>query len=136
VAGLAEQLQGGLDQVGDRLALGLGGGPELGGSLAGQGGLMGGAQPFASSQQGAQRPPRLPGQAVDRPGRQRRAPQRLDPIGRLGVALAPEPAGQLVPGGHELLGGQPEQLVACLCSGQHPHLLVPQLAACEPAWVE
>ena len=45
--------------------------------------------------------------------------------GRLGVALAPQPAGQVVAGGHELLGLQPEQLVAGLLGGQPAHLLSP-----------
>ena len=137
VAGLTEQLHGRPDQAGDGVALGLGGRPELGRALAGQGGLVGGAQPLARGQQRAEPVSRPAGELVDRPGRQGRAPQRLDLLGRLGLALAPEAAGQVVPGGHELLGGQPEQLVARLRIGQLAHLLVPlQLAACEPAWVE
>jgi hypothetical protein len=129
VAGLTQQLEGGPDQAGDGLALGLGGRPQLGGALAGQGGLGGGAQPLARGQQRRQRRPLLAGQPVHRPGRHGRAPQRLDPGGGLGVALALEPAGQLVPRGHELLGCQPEQLVTRLRSGQPSHLLVP-LPAC------
>jgi hypothetical protein len=137
VAGLAEQLHGRPDQAGDGLALGLGGRAELGRAHAGQGGLVGGAQPLTRRQEPAQSSPRSAGELVDRPGRQGRPPQRLDLLGGLGIALAPEPAGKVVPCGHELLRGQPEQLVARLRIGQLPHLLVPlQLAACEPAWVE
>ena len=59
------------------------------------------------------------------------------PVRRLDLALAPEAPGQVVPGGHELLGGQPEQLVAHLPIGQRPHLLAPfQLAVYAPATVE
>jgi hypothetical protein len=122
VAGLAQQLQGGLDQAGDGLALGLGGRPQLGRALAGQGGLVGGAQPLARGQQQVKGLRLLAGQPIDRPGRQRRPAQRLDPGRGLGVALALEPASQAVPGGHELVGGQPEQLVARLLGGQLPHL--------------
>jgi hypothetical protein len=125
VAGLTEQLHGRADKAGDGVALVLGGRPELGRALAGQGGLVGGAQPLARGQQRAE-PVSLPAsELVDRPGRQGRPPQRLDLLGGLGLALAPEAAGQVVPGGHELLGGQPEQLVTRLRVGQLAHLLVP-----------
>jgi hypothetical protein len=137
VAGLAEQPHGLLDQPANRLALGPAGGPQLVGALATQGGLVGGPQPLPGLQQRAQPRPVPPGQPVHRPGRQRRAAQRLDRGRDLGVALALQPPGQLVPGGHERLGGQVEQLVARLRSGQPSHLLVRfQLAACRAAWVE
>jgi hypothetical protein len=98
---------------------------------------VGGAQPLARDQQRVQGGRLLAGQPVHRPGRQRRPAQRLDPGRGLGVTLALEPAGQVVPGGHELLGGQPEQLVSRLLGGQLPHLPVHyQLAGCGLAWVE
>ena len=98
VAGLAEQRHRVLDEPGHGLALSLGGRPQLGRALTGQGGLVGGAEPFASGQEPLQL--RRPSRAswIHRPGGQRRAPQRLDPAWPPRRHLAPEPAGRVVPG--------------------------------------
>src|SRR5215213_10579112 len=58
VAALPQQPRGRLDQGGHGLVLGLAGRPQLVGTLAGQGGPLGGAQPLPGGQQRAQPRPR------------------------------------------------------------------------------